>query len=129
MSMDMYAMGYHNVASFNINNNCLHKVLTKADYSLFSWAWSAVPYPGGVENDFLEVPSMMFEQWCAMFAHLSNDDYVLFASGFGSQKFSCACHLNMTIRQRNSLWKLSKHFPNFANTTEPFMRLVSRIIV
>eukprot|EP00039_Didymoeca_costata_P004505 m.73733 g.73733 ORF g.73733 m.73733 type:complete len:698 (-) comp12430_c0_seq7:2555-4648(-) len=48
---------------FHEYGHVCHGVLTKADYSLFSWAWSAVPYPGGVENDFLEVPSMMFEQW------------------------------------------------------------------
>jgi thimet oligopeptidase len=30
---------------------------------VFSWNWPIVPWFGGVEQDFLEVPSMMFEQW------------------------------------------------------------------
>ncbi|KAL9182303.1 hypothetical protein ACHAXT_012955 [Thalassiosira profunda] len=40
-----------------------HCVLTNARHSLHSWAWSAVPWPGGVEQDFLEVPSMMLENF------------------------------------------------------------------
>lgn len=38
-------------------------MLTNAQHSLHSWAWSAVPWPGGVEQDFLEVPSMMLENF------------------------------------------------------------------
>ena len=38
-------------------------LLTDADHSRLSWAWPMVPWPGGVENDFLEVPSMLAEQW------------------------------------------------------------------
>eukprot|EP00040_Diaphanoeca_grandis_P024012 m.131412 g.131412 ORF g.131412 m.131412 type:complete len:746 (+) comp29545_c0_seq1:104-2341(+) len=41
-----------------------HGVCTNSQFSLFSWAWSAVPYHGGVEYDFLEAPSMMMELWC-----------------------------------------------------------------
>ena len=40
-----------------------HCVLTNSKHSLHSWAWSAVPWPGGVEQDFLEVPSMMLENF------------------------------------------------------------------
>ena len=36
---------------------------TRTDYSLFSWAWNVVPYPAGVEHDFLEVPSQALENW------------------------------------------------------------------
>ena len=38
-------------------------ICSKPRYSVFAWAWSAVPWPGGVEQDFLEVPSMMLENW------------------------------------------------------------------
>ena len=40
-----------------------HSVLTSARHSLHSWTWSAAPWPGGVEQDFLEVPSMMLENF------------------------------------------------------------------
>lgn len=33
-----------------------HCVLTNSKHSLHSWAWSAVPWPGGVEQDFLRCP-------------------------------------------------------------------------
>ena len=41
----------------------MHAMCTMTDYSLFSWAWSVVPYPAGVEHDFLEVPSQALENW------------------------------------------------------------------
>lgn len=41
----------------------MHCVLANSKHSLHSWAWSAVPWPGGVEQDFLEVPSMMLENF------------------------------------------------------------------
>ena len=41
----------------------VHCLLTRSPHSRLSWAWPMVPWPGGVENDFLEVPSMLFEQW------------------------------------------------------------------
>ncbi|EDQ89077.1 uncharacterized protein MONBRDRAFT_25656 [Monosiga brevicollis MX1] len=40
-----------------------HGVCTSSKYARFAWAWSIVPYPAGVEYDYLEVPSMMFENW------------------------------------------------------------------
>jgi thimet oligopeptidase len=30
---------------------------------MLSWAWPIVPWPGGVEQDFLEVPSMALEKF------------------------------------------------------------------
>lgn len=30
---------------------------------MLSWAWPMVPWPGGVEQDFLEVPSMALEKF------------------------------------------------------------------
>ena len=41
----------------------MHCVLSESKYSVHAWAWSAVPWPGGVEQDFLEVPSMMLENF------------------------------------------------------------------
>eukprot|EP00579_Thalassiosira_antarctica_P033032 CAMPEP_0201997582 /NCGR_PEP_ID=MMETSP0905-20130828/4508_1 /ASSEMBLY_ACC=CAM_ASM_000554 /TAXON_ID=420261 /ORGANISM="Thalassiosira antarctica, Strain CCMP982" /LENGTH=691 /DNA_ID=CAMNT_0048553295 /DNA_START=20 /DNA_END=2095 /DNA_ORIENTATION=+ len=51
---------------FHEFGHACHCVLTNSRHSLHSWAWSAVPWPGGVEQDFLEVPSMMLENfvWC-----------------------------------------------------------------
>jgi len=40
-----------------------HAILTNTDQSVHSWTWPVVPAPGGVEMDFLEVPSMMFQNW------------------------------------------------------------------
>jgi Zn-dependent oligopeptidase len=48
---------------FHEFGHVMHCVLSRASYSLFAWAWAIVPWIGGVENDFLEVPSMMFELW------------------------------------------------------------------
>lgn len=41
----------------------MHSILTNSRHSLHSWTWSAAPWPGGVEQDFLEVPSMMLENF------------------------------------------------------------------
>lgn len=41
----------------------MHCVLTSSKHSLHAWTWSAVPWAGGVEQDFLEVPSMMLENF------------------------------------------------------------------
>ena len=48
---------------FHELGHMMHAVCTDARYSALSWAWPMVPWPGGVEQDFLEVPSTMFEQW------------------------------------------------------------------
>eukprot|EP00804_Cyclotella_cryptica_P009207 CCRYP_019218-RA/>CCRYP_019218-RA protein AED:0.24 eAED:0.24 QI:77/1/1/1/0.33/0.25/4/1423/702 len=48
---------------FHEFGHVMHCVLTKSKHTLHSWAWSAVPWPGGVEQDFLEVPSMMLENF------------------------------------------------------------------
>lgn len=34
----------------------MHCMCTRTDYAVYSWAWPMVPWPGGVEQDFLEVP-------------------------------------------------------------------------
>lgn len=48
---------------FHEFGHVMHCVLTNARHSLHSWAWSAVPWYGGVEQDMLEVPSMMLENF------------------------------------------------------------------
>eukprot|EP01061_Rhynchopus_euleeides_P012119 TRINITY_DN2172_c0_g1_i1.p1 TRINITY_DN2172_c0_g1~~TRINITY_DN2172_c0_g1_i1.p1 ORF type:complete len:684 (+),score=239.20 TRINITY_DN2172_c0_g1_i1:61-2052(+) len=48
---------------FHELGHMMHCVCAESDYSMLSWAWPMVPWPGGVEQDFLEVPSTMFEQW------------------------------------------------------------------
>jgi len=48
---------------FHEFGHVMHSVLSQASYSLFAWAWPIVPWLGGVETDFLEVPSRMFELW------------------------------------------------------------------
>ena len=41
----------------------IHAVLTQSHFTLNAWAWSVVPWRGGVEMSFLETPSQMFENW------------------------------------------------------------------
>ena len=48
---------------FHEFGHVMHCVLSKSKHSMQAWAWSAVPWPGGVEQDFLEVPSMMLENF------------------------------------------------------------------
>ncbi|KAH8087735.1 metalloendopeptidase [Aureococcus anophagefferens] len=40
-----------------------HALAGDAKPAILSWAWPMVPWPGGVEMDFLEVPSMLCQQW------------------------------------------------------------------
>ena len=40
-----------------------HAVLARTQFSVLSWAMAVVPWPGGVEQDFLEVISMAMEQF------------------------------------------------------------------
>merc|ERR1712091_136749 len=40
-----------------------HALSGDAKPAILSWAWPMVPWPGGVEMDFLEVPSMLCQQW------------------------------------------------------------------
>ena len=46
---------------FHEFGHVMHCVLTKVDYSRLAWTWPMMPWPGGVEQDFLEVPSMMLQ--------------------------------------------------------------------
>jgi thimet oligopeptidase len=48
---------------FHEFGHVMHCVLTSVDFSMFSWTWPMMPWPGGVQQDFLEVPSMMLEQF------------------------------------------------------------------
>lgn len=41
----------------------MHCLCTRTRFSMLSWAWPMVPWPGGVEQDFLEVPSMALEKF------------------------------------------------------------------
>jgi Zn-dependent oligopeptidase len=47
---------------FHEFGHVMHAVLSKCDYTRFSWTWPMMPWPGGVEQDFLEVPSMFLEK-------------------------------------------------------------------
>eukprot|EP01127_Copromyxa_protea_P024493 TRINITY_DN9683_c0_g2_i2.p1 TRINITY_DN9683_c0_g2~~TRINITY_DN9683_c0_g2_i2.p1 ORF type:complete len:709 (+),score=148.03 TRINITY_DN9683_c0_g2_i2:88-2214(+) len=62
---DQPSLLYHKEVTtfFHEFGHVMHCVLTKSKFSLFSWNWPIVPWYGGVEQDFLEVPSMMFELW------------------------------------------------------------------
>ncbi|ORZ35670.1 hypothetical protein BCR44DRAFT_1402589 [Catenaria anguillulae PL171] len=48
---------------FHEFGHVVHCLLTASTTSLTSWSWSLNPYPGGVEVDFLELPSQMLENW------------------------------------------------------------------
>jgi Zn-dependent oligopeptidase len=43
---------------FHEFGHVMHSILANATYSRLNWRWNAV------EQDFLEAPSMMFENWC-----------------------------------------------------------------
>lgn len=51
------------VTFFHEFGHIVHCLSTKVPVTLYSWTWSALPFPGGVEVDFLEVPSQMLENW------------------------------------------------------------------
>ncbi|KAG0224177.1 Thimet oligopeptidase [Actinomortierella wolfii] len=40
-----------------------HALSNKCQFSIFNFSWSAVPYPTKLAMDFLEVPSIMLENW------------------------------------------------------------------
>ncbi|KAJ3363481.1 hypothetical protein GGF32_004182 [Allomyces javanicus] len=48
---------------FHECGHVMHCLLTQSDHALHAWSWSVNPYPGGVEIDFLELPSQMLENW------------------------------------------------------------------
>jgi hypothetical protein len=47
---------------FHEMGHVFHAVLSRVDYSLFAWTWPMMPWRGGVEQDYLEVPSMALQQ-------------------------------------------------------------------
>eukprot|EP00927_Polykrikos_kofoidii_P008136 TRINITY_DN13375_c0_g1_i1.p1 TRINITY_DN13375_c0_g1~~TRINITY_DN13375_c0_g1_i1.p1 ORF type:complete len:762 (-),score=126.38 TRINITY_DN13375_c0_g1_i1:107-2311(-) len=47
---------------FHELGHAMHCLCTTTQYSILSWAWPMVPWPGGVEQDFLELPSMTLEK-------------------------------------------------------------------
>eukprot|EP00434_Breviolum_minutum_P034880 symbB.v1.2.030877.t1/scaffold3524.1/size54796/2 len=48
---------------FHELGHVMHCLCTRTRFSMLSWAWPMVPWPGGVEQDFLEVPSMALEKF------------------------------------------------------------------
>merc|ERR1719210_364233 len=48
---------------FHEFGHAMHCLCTTTQLSVLSWAWPMVPWPGGVEQDFLEVPSMALEKF------------------------------------------------------------------
>ena len=51
------------VTQFHEFGHAIHAILAKTKHLRHSWSWDASPYIAGVENDFLEVPSQLFENW------------------------------------------------------------------
>ena len=41
----------------------MHAVCARVRFARHAWTWPMMPWPGGVEQDFLEVPSMMLENF------------------------------------------------------------------
>jgi thimet oligopeptidase len=59
---------------FHEFGHVMHCVCARVDHARHAWTWPMMPWPGGVEQDFLEVPSMMWEKFCylpAVVARLS----------------------------------------------------------
>mmetsp|Transcript_33650 Transcript_33650/g.96637 ORF Transcript_33650/g.96637 Transcript_33650/m.96637 type:complete len:701 (-) Transcript_33650:163-2265(-) len=50
---------------FHELGHAMHCLCTTTKFSLLSWAWPMVPWPGGVEQDFLELPSMALEKFAS----------------------------------------------------------------
>eukprot|EP00586_Coscinodiscus_wailesii_P018962 CAMPEP_0172518514 /NCGR_PEP_ID=MMETSP1066-20121228/290872_1 /TAXON_ID=671091 /ORGANISM="Coscinodiscus wailesii, Strain CCMP2513" /LENGTH=75 /DNA_ID=CAMNT_0013300931 /DNA_START=156 /DNA_END=383 /DNA_ORIENTATION=- len=48
---------------FHEFGHIIHSELGRAKHSVHTWAWSVLPWPGGMEQEFLEVPSMMLENF------------------------------------------------------------------
>mmetsp|Transcript_20751 Transcript_20751/g.41096 ORF Transcript_20751/g.41096 Transcript_20751/m.41096 type:complete len:712 (+) Transcript_20751:37-2172(+) len=48
---------------FHEFGHIMHAICSENKHSMFGWSWDAVPWPGGVEGDFLEAPSQMLENW------------------------------------------------------------------
>ncbi|KAF9430006.1 Thimet oligopeptidase [Podila epigama] len=51
------------ITFFHEFGHVCHAMSNKARHSLFNFSWSAVPYPTSLPMDFLEVPSIMLENW------------------------------------------------------------------
>ena len=56
---------------FHELGHAMHCLCAATRYGLLSWAWPMVPWPGGVEQDFLELPSMALEKFASEPALLS----------------------------------------------------------
>merc|ERR1711971_479275 len=56
---------------FHEFGHAMHCLCTRTKYSILSWAWPMGPWPGGVEQDFLEVPSMALEKFATESAVLN----------------------------------------------------------
>ncbi|KAI9240210.1 hypothetical protein MVEG_11471 [Podila verticillata NRRL 6337] len=51
------------ITFFHEFGHVCHAMSNKVRHSLFNFSWSAVPYPTSLPTDFLEVPSIMLENW------------------------------------------------------------------
>ncbi|KAG0046424.1 Thimet oligopeptidase [Gryganskiella cystojenkinii] len=64
-SADRPALLKHSEANtfFHEFGHVCHAMSSKARFSLFNFSWAVVPYPTSLAMDFLEVPSIMLENW------------------------------------------------------------------
>ncbi|KAG0013245.1 Thimet oligopeptidase, partial [Podila clonocystis] len=51
------------ITFFHEFGHVCHALSNKVRHSLFNFSWSVAPYPTSLPMDFLEVPSIMFENW------------------------------------------------------------------
>ncbi|KAG0088982.1 hypothetical protein BGZ92_005486 [Podila epicladia] len=51
------------ITFFHEFGHVCHAMSNKVRHSMFNFSWSAVPYPSSLPMDFLEVPSIMLENW------------------------------------------------------------------